>query len=166
MKIEMLDMFDKEIEGFQCYKLPRITPSLTDSDFSNAFAIDMSLNDEGENNKEEIVKMFHGYSGSFWKGCEDAGVNLLRHMTLLKVNAKADDGDTDVLSDRYEALVNSLCEKGNPAGPYYRALMLIFGIVDNGKSDEENLDAGIAKMYEFANEGNPYAEEFVMRVEA
>ena len=166
MKEEMINLFGNEIDGGDCYKLPRIEVNHADPDFSNALAIDIKLDDGGENNKEEVVKMFHGYSESFWKGCEPAGVNLLRHMLLLKVNAKADDGDTNVLSDKYEALVNSLCEKGNPAGPYYNALTLIFGIVDNGKSDETNFDAGIVEMYELANAGNPYAEEFVMSVEA
>ena len=165
MKVDMVNLFSNEIEEVDCYKLPRIVANHTDSDFSNALAIDMRLDDEGENNKDEIVDMVHSYSASFWSGFEPAGVNLLRHLFLVKVNAKACTGDTDALAEKYEAVVEELCKRGNHAGAYYHALTLIFGIVDNGKSDDENIDAGVTEMYRLAYAGNPYALIFVMSVE-
>ena len=131
-----------------------------------AYRIDCLL-DSGDKNiiDKKLIEMVYAYWDAFDMGIEEAGINLLRHLFQVKVNAKCDDDDRSALQDKYMALVEGLELVDNPAGEYYRAQSMILGIIENDMSEEQNFDDGIRLLYQLANNGNEYAMAAVETLE-
>jgi hypothetical protein len=61
--------------------------------------------------------------------------------------------------------MDSLEEAEHPAGSFYRAIHLIYRLVKNERTDDENWDDGLVLMYQLANEGNEFAINYVNYLE-
>lgn len=68
--------------------------------------------------------------------------------------------------DRLECYMKPLEDIGHPAGGFYRAFVLIYGLMETDKTEDENWDDGLILMYKLANEGNGLAMQYVEYIES
>ncbi len=82
------------------------------------------------------------------------------------MNCKIKETDKEFqLQERVDFYINRLEEVDHPAGAFYRAIHLIYRLVKNEKTDNENWDEGLILMYQLANEDNEFAIDYVEYIE-
>jgi hypothetical protein len=107
------------------------------------------------------------YIDAFDQGIIEAAVNMLRILTHTSMNYRINEPDKEFpLQERVDFYINRLEEADHPAGAFYRAIHLIYRLVKNEKTDDENWDEGLILMYQLADEGNEFAIDYVDYIES
>lgn len=133
--------------------------------FKKAYQKDVELEITGD--KSLLTDIVHLYTEAFDQGVDEAAVNMLRILTNTVMNWKVTEGDKRFpLQERVDFYIDSLEESGHPAGAFYRAIHLIYRLVKNDLTEEENFDEGLILMYQLANEGNEFALNYVEYIES
>ncbi len=157
------DMSDEEVDVI----CPRIGLDKLNSYqvFKEAYLKDIELQKNGD--KSLLADIMRQYTEAFDQGIIEAAVNMLRILTHTSMNCKAQDPDEVFpLQDAVDFYINQLEEEDHPAGSFYRAIHLIYRLVHNEKSDDENWDEGLILMYQLANDGNEFANDYVEYIES
>lgn len=132
--------------------------------FKEAYIKDLELQKTGD--KSLLSDIMRQYTEAFDRGIMEAAVNMLRILTHTSMNCKVQDPDKEFpLQDAVDFYINRLEEEDHPAGSFYRAIHLIYRLVKNDKTDDENWDEGLILMYQLANDCNEFAIDYVEYLE-
>ncbi|NRY61481.1 helix-turn-helix transcriptional regulator [Clostridium beijerinckii] len=132
--------------------------------FRQAYSINVEIDETGDTSN--ILEMMNLYEEALDDGLVEAGVNILNIVVRTLINAKAFSAEKPLqLQDRLECYMKALEEAGHPAGGFYRAFVLIYGLMITEKTEEENLEDGLILMYKLANEGNELAMKYLDYIE-
>jgi transcriptional regulator with XRE-family HTH domain len=133
--------------------------------FKAAYEKDLELHRTGD--KSLLSDIMNHYTDAFDQGIMEAAVNMLRILTHTSMNCKIKEPDKEFpLQERVDFYINRLEEADHPAGAFYRAIHLIYRLVKNEKTDDENWDDGLILMYQLAEEGNEFAIDYVEYLES
>lgn len=133
--------------------------------FKKAYDINMEIDKTGD--RSNIGEMMDLYQEAFDDGLVEVGVNILRIVVRTIMNSKAfNPGKPLPFQDRLECYMKPLEEIGHPAGGFYRAFALIYGLMITEKTEDENWDDGLILMYKLANEGNELAMQYLDYIES
>jgi hypothetical protein len=122
----------------------------------------MDLELEKTGDKSLLSGIMHQYTEAFDQGIIEAAVNMLRILTHASMNYILIEPDKIFpLQERVDFYMNHLEESDHPAGAFYRAIHLIYRLVKNEKTDDENWDDGLILMYQLANGDNKFAIDYV-----
>ena len=132
--------------------------------FKEAYLKDIEFQRTGD--KSLLTDIMRQYTEAFDQGIGEAAVNMLRILTHTSMNCKAQDPNKEFpLQDAVDFYINRLEEDNHPAGSFYRAIHLIYRLIKNEKTDDENWDDGLILMYQLANDGNEFAIDYVEYIE-
>lgn len=133
--------------------------------FKEAYLKDVELQKTGD--KSLLSDIMRQYTEAFDQGIIEAAVNMLRILTHTSMNCKAQDPDKEFpLQGAVDFYIKQLEVEGHLAGSFYRAIHLIYRLVHNEKTDDENWDDGLILMYQLANDGNEFAIDYVEYIES
>ncbi len=133
--------------------------------FKAAYDKDLELHRTGD--KSLLSDIMNLYTDAFDQGIMEAAANMLRILTHTSMNCKIKEPDKAFpLQERVDFYINRLEEADHPAGAFYRAIHLIYRLVKNEKTDDENWDDGLILMYQLANDGNEFAIDYVEYIES
>ena len=156
---------------YNVFSLPRIETIHEEAieAFRKAMQLDMNFSNLPE---EQSCEMFGLYGKAYAGGIVDAGINLL--VLILKINAsqimrqleETDDFDLDAVDLYFQGdiqkLTNDLIEMNHPAGDFFVAVALMYGLV---RTDEMSVEAasaeGLAMMEMLYEAENKYAVSFI-----
>lgn len=147
--------------------LPRIELDAITSyaPFKTAYELELELDRTG--NKDLLTSITRLYTEAIDKGIIEAGANMLRILTIAMMNCVVKNPKEKFpLQDKVDYYFNLLDDNEHPAGAFYRAIHLIYRLVKNDKTDEENWDEGLILMYQLANDGNEFAIDYVEYIES
>ena len=157
-------MRDEEVEDVF---FPSVSPNdlVGFESFNKAYYMNMQV--DKTKDKSNIIEVLHLYEDAFENGIVEAGANILRIIVRTIMAAKASDLRKPLmLQDKLERYMEALEEMEHPAGSFYRAFVLIYGLRITDKTEDENFDNGLILMYEIANEGNELAMRYVDYIES
>jgi hypothetical protein len=144
----------------------RISPDKISAYNKFTTAYNLDLESDQFDDADKRVKAMHLYLEAFDDGVSDAAVNMLRVLTKILFNIKAETLNANLpFQDRVEFFVEKVEEVENQEGQYYHAFLLIYGLMRTEDTEDVNLNNGLRKMYELANEGNEYAIHYVEYIE-
>lgn len=131
--------------------------------FSKAYKIHQQLR---SGISVDVREMRTLYEEALSEGVLEAGANMLHILikTLLNVRKSQPNGPLPY-QEKIQRYITGLEEEGHPAGEYYRAFGLIYGVIQTENTEEEDLDEGIILMYNLANNGNEHAIVYVNYIE-
>ena len=131
--------------------------------FSKAYKIHQQLRN---GTSVDFGKMLNLYEDALSEGILEAGANILNILVMALLNCKKTQPNEPLpFQERFHRYITILEEEGHPAGEYYRAFGLIYGIIQTENTEDQDLDDGIILMYNLANSGNEHAIIYVNHIE-
>lgn len=158
---------DEETDEIENIFFPSVKPEdfTAYQAFMTAYDINVKIDKTGD--KSYIGEMMDLYQEAFDDGLVEAGANILKIVARALMNGKALAPERPLpYQDRLECYIKALEDAGHPAGGFYRAFVLIYGLRITGKTEDEDLDDGLTLMYSLTNEGNELAVEYVEYIES
>lgn len=141
---------------------PRVSPDKVSafSKFTQAYYLD--IESDQLNDADKRVEAMHLYLEAYDEGVKESAVNMLRVLTKIHFNLRDKTSDNQFpFQDRINYFLEGLDEIDSLEGRYYHALLLMYGLLDTGESEEDNMDMGFQMMYELEDEDFEYAIRFV-----
>lgn len=161
--VKMLDSINVDIcnrkdEGL----FPRVSPEKVSAYNKFSHAYDLDIKSDQTNDAEKRVEAMHLYLEAFDEGVKEAAVNMLRVLTNILFNIRGQARENKFpFQDRIEYFLEGLEEIDSQEGRYYHSLLLLYGLLNTGDSEDDNMDKGFQMMYELEDEGFEYAIRFV-----
>lgn len=116
-------------------------------------------------NRNKIGEMIDLYEDAFQGGVVEAGANILKIVVRAIMNSKAFHPEQELPFQDRLYYIDALEEAENDAGGFYRAFVLIYGLMYTDKTEEENMDDGLILMHELAMDGNELALQYLEYIE-
>lgn len=131
--------------------------------FSKAYKIHQQLRSGVSVSFSEMLNL---YEDALSQGVLEAGANILNILAITLLSCKKTQPNEPLpFQERFHRYITILEEEGHPAGKYYRAFGLIYGIIQTENTEDQDLDDGIILMYNLANNGNEHAIVYVNYIE-
>lgn len=141
---------------------PRVSPENVTAynKFTQAYNLDIQSSDTDDAEKQ--VRAMHLYLEAFDEGVKEAAVNMLRVLTKILFNMRDEVREAELpFQDRIKYFLEGLEEIDSQEGRYYHALLLLYGLISTGESQEDNVDLGFQMMNDLEEEGHEYAKRFI-----
>lgn len=163
--IKITTTVERNEDEFEKVFFPYAKPSdfISYQAFIKAYNMNVEMDKTGDRNR--IGEMMDLYEAAFQGGVVEAGANILKIVVRAIMNSKAfHPKDKLPFQDRLY-YIDALEEAEHDAGGFYRAFVLIYGLMYTDKTEEENMDDGLILMHELAMDGNELALQYLEYIE-
>lgn len=129
--------------------------------FNKAYQIDELLDIKQNGNKR--VEMMHLYTEALYEyGVPEAAINMLRVLLPMQIEHKyVNPLEPAPLLNKTTAFICELMLMNHPAGTYYLALCVKYGLIEGPGYGEDPEEDGLIYMYSLSFRNNPYAMRYV-----
>ena len=158
------DLGEEDDEAERVF-FPYVKPSdfISYQAFIKAYNINVDIDNTG--NRSRIGEMMDLYEEAFQEGLVEAGANILKIVVNTIMHAKAFHPEDKLPFQDRLYYIDALEEADHLAGGFYRAFVLIYGLMYTDKTEEENMDDGLLLMHELAIDGNELALQYLEYIE-
>ena len=145
------DMFPRECSE-EALKVPA---------FNKAYQIDELL--DAKHNGKMLVEMLHLYTEALYEfEVPEAAINMLRVLLPMQIEQKHTNPlEPAPLLNKTTAFICELMLMNHPAGTYYLALCVKYGLIEGPGYGEDAEEDGLIYMYSLSYRNNPYAVRYV-----